>query len=125
MKRLNVKRAAGCLALLLAVGCSRNEDFTALSSKNVALTIDPGLRRGTYEGTDLKWRILFIPLGFPHVKEAADRALIAGEGNLLLNAVVYSEIWGLVPIVWVEGFTVRGDVYQIDQPIGPAGKESR
>ncbi|GAB4318435.1 MAG: hypothetical protein Kow0059_11920 [Candidatus Sumerlaeia bacterium] len=56
-----------------------------------------------------------IPIeGFSHVKDAADEALELGQGNIMLNVVIHEKVYGLWPLLGMHGFTVTGDVYDIE-----------
>jgi hypothetical protein len=73
---------------LLAAGCmtrSRVADFTVLSSKNVS-TLEGAQNMGTFEGKDCR---SMLGGQMPNQKEAVDRALEAGKGNAMIDAVVY------------------------------------
>ena len=99
------------------MGCARTSDFTMLSTKNVLLGIDQSKCKGTYEGKDSRSIIIFIPLGIPDIKEAADKAVERGGGNMLMNAVLYQEFW-YVPLIYGEiSYIVKGDVYQVDEAL--------
>ncbi|MCX7044617.1 MAG: hypothetical protein NTX50_03890 [Candidatus Sumerlaeota bacterium] len=111
MRRLSI----GCLALiaLIAMGCSRVSDFTMISSKNVMLGLDPKECKGRFQGEDTRSIIFVIPTGTPDIKEAADRALERGGGNVLLNGVISYRSW-YVPLIYGEyTMIVKGDVYQV------------
>lgn len=59
-------------------------------------------------GKDTKWTLLFIPLGFPQLEEAIDRALKQGDGDLMTDAAIYTEGWWF--IVGQSSIRVEGTV---------------
>ena len=103
-----MRRILPVLALAAAVGgCSyRLGDFTTLSSKNVPIRYDASAR---VQGSDCKVvNVLVIPLGFPSLEDAVERA-IGGRGNALVNQVTYQSAYTFIfgTIVCIE---VKGDV---------------
>ena len=102
------------IMILFLTGCVRTHDFTMISTKNVILGSDTMKSKGTYEGEDTRSIIIFVPLGEPSIKEAADRAMERGGGNLMLNVVLYRSYW-YVPLIYGEvTYTIKGDVYSVD-----------
>ncbi|OGR83364.1 MAG: hypothetical protein A2902_01110 [Elusimicrobia bacterium RIFCSPLOWO2_01_FULL_64_13] len=81
-------------------------DFTALSSKNVNI---PGTRGERVQGKDMKWTILGIPTGRPDMKEALDRAIERGSGDMLVDGVVYSKGWSVL-FIGQMGYVVEGTI---------------
>jgi hypothetical protein len=79
----------------------------------VNLGLDPGKSKGTFQGVDYRNIIIFVPLGIPDMKEAADKALEKGQGNVLLNAVVYQKGWYIPLIYGRVSYVVKGEVYSI------------
>lgn len=97
------KRLAGVLALALTAlpGCTtRMGDLTLVSTKNIDLT-DARLdaRKGRrYKGEDCRF-VLFdmIPFGLPNLQTAIDKALQAGNGNVMVDEVTeLKETWLVV-----------------------------
>ncbi len=76
---------------------SRLVDFTVISTKNVPIgdgvaNIQKANTR--VEGVDKKHTILFIPLGFPNLKTAIDKAIESYPGAIgLADGVVKSKWW--------------------------------
>jgi len=73
---------------ILSIGClqkSRVADLTVMSSKNIS-TLVGAKRMGVFEGKDC--RSAFSG-GMPNQEEALDRALEAGGGNAMIDAVIY------------------------------------
>lgn len=94
-----------CL-VLVGAGCStRVGDFTALSSKNVyCKNVDvTKLPQQRVEGKD----ICFLGIGADY-KDAVDRALEKGHGNMMIDAVFYIESWPLFA-----GYKVVGTVVNV------------
>lgn len=83
------------LLLLLAVGLSmslvgcmtrdRVADLTIMSSKNIS-SLEGAQSLGTFEGKDCR---SMLGGQMPNMKEALDRALEAGKGNAMIDAVIY------------------------------------
>ncbi len=81
---------------LLASSCTqRLTDFTVISTKNVPIGNQPtDLKKGNMrvQGVDKRHIILFIPLGFPNLKEAIDKAIEKYPGAIALaDGVVKSK----------------------------------
>jgi hypothetical protein len=92
--------------------------LTLASTHNVNVGISEDECLGRFESSDLRWWVLFIPVqGIPDVKEATDRVLEQGKGNLMLNATLYYQGYGLPPILGVNGYVVKGDIYMIKDKI--------
>lgn len=85
----NISLAISVLMLVASVGCStRIGDFTALSTKNIyCKNIDvTKLPQKRVEGED----VTFLGIG-ADLKDATDRALEKGDGNLMIDAAYYFE----------------------------------
>jgi hypothetical protein len=119
MKGVAMKRmflcVVGIFLFLSATSCTRTSDFTLLSTKNVFLGLDSDQSKGIYEGYDTRSIIFFIPTGIPDMKSAADQAMEKGNGNLLMNAVIYQTSW-YIPLIYGEfGYKVKGEVYKVTE----------
>ncbi len=104
MTRSNNKSLLGVVFLsttLLFSGCSvRVANLNLVSTKNIDLS-DTGLdaRKGQrYKGEDCRFVLLgLIPFGLPNLEEAVDKALEAGNGNVMVDEVTeYKNIWYLI-----------------------------
>jgi hypothetical protein len=102
--------------LILAFsGCTfRVTDFTAISTKNVNLPVVKGER---VRGEDCAYLLFgFIPITGtfrPDFKEAIDRAIQSGKGELLIDGVVYNHIF-VFPLLWMHAcYTVEGTVASV------------
>lgn len=89
-----------CLLIVMALfisSCSlRLADLTVVTTKNVNLDkvdLDSLPQTKNITGKDSKFIFLFIPFGSPQLKEAIDDALAKGNGDILVDAVVYSKWW--------------------------------
>jgi hypothetical protein len=83
---------------------TRIGDFTVISTQNVDLSqITPEMKKtgDFYEGEDLKF------WGIPNIEEAIDEALKKGNGNVMLDAVLYSKIG-----FFKSGYKVKGRVIE-------------
>jgi hypothetical protein len=89
------------LSLLLLVsllsGCAhRLGSLTAISTRNIKLDevdLDKLSQVKNVTGTDSRFDIFIIPLGFPTLQGAVDDALTKGNGDLIIDGVVTSEVW--------------------------------
>jgi hypothetical protein len=63
----------------------RVADLTIMSSKNIS-TLEGAQTMGTFEGQDCR---SMLTQQMPNMKGALDRALEAGKGNAMLDAVIY------------------------------------
>lgn len=118
MESLNrrVLRMVAMFALLIAVGgcTTRIGDMTMISTKNVDVS---GVKQGDRQtGEDCANSVLFIPLGVPDVKNAMDRALEKGKGDILIDGVVSFKGWTVLVFsqtcVVVEGTVSQTAAYQ-------------
>lgn len=81
------------------VSCThRLTDFTVISTKNVPLGegVNNNFQKGTkrVKGEDVSHMVLCLPLGYPNMKEAIDRAIEAVPGAIgLADGVVKSSSW--------------------------------
>jgi hypothetical protein len=129
MTRSNKKSLLGVVFLslttLLFTGCSvRVADLTLVSTKNIDLS-DTQLdaRKGQrYKGEDCRFILLsLIPLGFPNMEEAVDKALEQGHGNVMVDEVTeYENIWvvlGTISCIKVEGTVLNAPVAVSPQPL--------
>jgi len=111
---LRLMIAAICLiSLLFTFGCSiRLADLTMISTKNVTLDkvdLDSLPQTKGVVGKDEKFVFLGIPLGLPHLEEAVDDALEKGNGDILIDSVLYTKHWD----IWIIGqniLEVKGTV---------------
>ena len=100
------------VCIIFNTGCSmRLSDLTVASTKNVNLDkvdLDSLPQTKGIVGKDTKYRILFIPLGFPHLEDAIDDALDKGNGDVMIDAVVHSRGWWF--IIGQDSLEVKGTV---------------
>lgn len=92
---------SAALIVGLAACTTRTGDLTLTATKNI-----PSLKRaevlGPFEGSDCK---TFVP---PNLEEAIDRAIEKGDGNALVDAVLYWE-----PSVFRACFRAKGTVVKL------------
>lgn len=98
-----------CLGML--AGCSSTSSCTALSSKLCRVSnfdLEKANRKATY-GEDVRHWFLCFPLGTqPNMKEAIDRALEQGGGDVLTDVKVKN--WGWSAILYSQGgWSVKGE----------------
>lgn len=97
--RLPVIIAMGLLLATSLGSCThRLTDFTVISTKNIPIGegVHTDFQKGTkrVKGTDVAHTVLFLPLGFPNMKEAIDKAIEEVPGAIgLVDGVVKSSGW--------------------------------
>lgn len=107
---------AAFFMFMVLSGCTdRLGDFTMISTKNVDLSdaevnLSKG-RRATED--DCKPVVIIFPIGRPDLKEAVDSALEEGQGNLMVDLVVYSRWWYVPPIFGLRCMVAEGTVVDI------------
>ena len=96
-----------CGIAFLCVGCTqRVGDFTAISTKNIyakGVDITKLPQQQGVQGKDIR----FLGIG-SNIKNAVDRALEAGHGNLMIDAALY-----INSAPFVSGWRVRGTVVNV------------
>jgi hypothetical protein len=111
---MNWKTISSICVMFATASCvTRVTDFTVLSTKNVNLA-----RMGEYQrqptrvtGADTKHIIIFIPTGFPDVKEAIDRAIESAPGGIALVDGVIRHKWWYIPYIYgQESYVAEGTV---------------
>ena len=113
MRALSLTLAVVLMTVCCA-GCrSLEADFTVLSNKNVNF---PGLqaaRMGEHkevEGKDVTHYFLFIPISsYANLERAVDNALKEGNGDVMVDAKIYSYSWTILLFGQV-GWSVEGKV---------------
>lgn len=106
---------ATLIITLLVSGCVvRQGDFTVLSDKLIdAQNFDLSNAQKTrhVEGKDTSHIIVFIPTkGAGSLEDAISDALAKGDGDVLIDATVYSYYWYIPYIYGQQGWRVEGDV---------------
>jgi hypothetical protein len=109
-KILRLSLLALCAGML--AGCSTTSDCTVLSSKIVRLNdfeLDKANRKQAY-GEDVCHWLLWFRLGSPpSLKEALDRALEQGGGDVMTDVRV--KTWGWSALLYSQGgWSVKGTV---------------
>ncbi len=105
-------------AILVTTGCAqRMLDGTLVSTKNIpAATINIAENvtvRDAEAKSSTTWFFCF-PLGrIANVEDAIDDVLARGQGDYLTNPVISYEWLGIPGILWVQTFSVKGDVHSI------------
>ena len=120
MTHINRGKIIAVLSLtttFLIGGCSvRTGDLTLVSTKNIDLSdIHIDTKTGQrYSGEDCKVNFLGIPFGIPNLKDAVDKALEAGKGNLMVDEVTYVKAYtfliGGVNCIEVKGTVLNGPI---------------
>lgn len=100
------------MPMLMLTGCkTRVGDLSVISTRNVSLDrvdLDHLPQTSNVEGEDSKWIFLIIPTGVPHLEDAIDDALIKGNGDVMVDAVVHSSGWWF--LLGQSTLSVRGTV---------------
>jgi len=108
MKRL----LTAIITVLCLNGCSTHlTDLTMISNKSVTLDkvdVDRLPQNKHITGEDNKFMFLFIPFGAPTLKGALNDALEKGNGDLMVNASVYSTGWWF--LIGQFGISIEEDV---------------
>ena len=95
-----IKTLMAVMFLFSLFGCTmRLVDFTIISTKNLDLSRAASFERGKsrVEGKDEAMIIIFIPTGFPSIKEAVDRAIESVPGGVaLVDGVVTAKSWWFI-----------------------------
>ena len=98
--------------LFFCSACSvRLADLSVVATQNVNLDkvdLDTLPQVKGIKGKDTVFIFLFIPFGVPHLEEAIDDALQKGNGDVLLDAVLYSRGWWF--IIGQSSLEVKGTV---------------
>lgn len=106
-----------CGIAFLCVGCThRMADFTVISTKNIyakGVDVTKLPQQHGVEGKDIR----FLGIGM-NIKDAVDRALETGGGNLMIDAALYTYRG-----FFVAGYKVRGTVVNV--PYKKAVKEAK
>ena len=99
-------------ALMFLSACStRIAGMTMISDQNIntkGVKISQLPKVKNIVGKSKKFVFLFIPFGQPTIKEALDDALKRGNGDLMLDASLYSTGWWF--LVGEMGLELRGTV---------------
>ncbi len=95
------------LVSALYTGCTyRVTDFTVISTRNVNVA---GARGERVEGRDSGFWMAYIPIVRPNLKEALDEAIEKGNGDCLMDGVVYRYFYFFL-FFSIDGYKVVGTV---------------
>jgi hypothetical protein len=100
------------LVFLLNTGCTiRMTDFTAISTKNLHLPAEKGNRVTGEDCANLLFGLIPLTGTFqPNLKEAIDQAIEAGNGDVLIDGVLYNSIV-FIPLLFTQVcYTVEGTI---------------
>lgn len=89
MKKLAAMVGMALFLISFASGCTTSNrigDFTVISTKNIS-SLAGAKKMGEFEGEDCV--NVFFQVKIPNMEEALDQALSAGEGNAMLDCVIY------------------------------------
>jgi len=97
---------------LISTGCSvRLTDFTAISTKNLNLPAKKGERVEAEDCAKLLFGLIPINGTFqPNLKQAIDNAIEKGNGDVLIDGVVYSNFI-FIPLIYTQVcYSVKGTI---------------
>ena len=83
-------------AFILNACTVRVGDLTVVATQNVNLDhvdLDKLPQTKGIRGEDSVFIFLFIPFGVPSLKEAIDDAMLKGNGDVMVDAVIYESGW--------------------------------
>ena len=86
-------------------------DLTVVATQNVNLDhvdLDKLPQTKGIRGEDSVFIFLFIPFGVPNLKEAIDDAMLKGNGDVMVDAVIYRTTWWF--LVGMDSIEVKGTV---------------
>jgi hypothetical protein len=102
------------LGMLFITSCTlRLADLSVIATQNVKLEkvdLDKLPQTKGIVGRDETFIFLFIPFGFPHLENAIDDALNKGNGDVMIDAVIYSKGWWFLigqSVLEVKGTVVK------------------
>jgi hypothetical protein len=111
MKKIKFSLILMVMTAIILSSCSqRIFDFTMVSTKNVDLSKAANFKRSNtrIKGEDGVYYLVIIPLGFPNLKEAIDKAIEATPGAVaLVDGVVYSKSWWAI-VTGYSAYVVEG-----------------
>jgi len=89
-----------CLIVACFFGCTKRiGDLTVATTKNLnleSMVIDYNKASKNCEGGDCKIVILGIPIGYPNMEEALDKAMAKCDGNLMTDIALYKTEWSII-----------------------------
>lgn len=97
---------------LLCTACTtRIAGVTMISDRNIRtkdVKVSELPKTKNIVGKSKKFMFLFIPFGTPTIKEALDDALTKGDGDLMIDASLYTSNWWF--LIGQTGYELRGTV---------------
>lgn len=112
LSRLALFLALGAALALATGGCTtRLGDLTVASTHLAELDrvdLDDLPTKRNVVGEDIKFILLIIPFGTPHLENAVDDALEKGNGDVMTDITIEQVSWWF--LVGQTGFRVEGDV---------------
>ena len=99
------------LSFLCSACSTRLAGVTMISDRNIRtkdVKVSELPKTKNIVGESKKFMFLFIPFGAPTIKEALEDALTKGDGDLMVDASLYSTGWWF--LIGEFGFELRGSV---------------
>ena len=103
------------LAIVSSLFCSscttRIAGMTMISDRNIRtkdVKVSELPKTKNVVGESKKFVFLFVPFGTPTIKEALDDALTKADGDLMIDASLYTSNWWF--LIGQTGFELRGTV---------------
>ena len=99
--------------VIASVGCTtRVGDLTIVSTRLVDLDkvdLDTLPTKRRVQGSDMKWNVLLIPIGIPHLEDAIGDALDRGGGDVMTDVTLHYRAWTAI-LFGQQGYLATGDV---------------
>jgi len=83
------------------------------TTRNIEL---PGEKGAPVRGEACRSRIFMFPTGYPTIRAAIEDALRKGNGDLLRDAVIDYESWGIPLVYERECWIAEGTIFKLQQP---------
>ena len=102
-----------CCCLTSCFGSYNYGVIGIATTRNIELSVEEG---APVRGEACRSRIFVFPTGYPKIKEAIEDALKKGKGDLLRDAVIDYEVWGIPLVYERECWIAEGTILKLRQP---------
>lgn len=117
MARDKMIKIAIIIACCFLTSCAGSYNFRGTikiaTTKNVDL---PGETGAHVRGEACRSRIFVVPTGYPTIEDALEDALEKGKGDLLRDAVIDLQEWGIPLVYEQECWIAEGTIFKVHQP---------
>jgi hypothetical protein len=113
--RLPIRMASIMVCCLLA-SCFATSNYGTIgiaTTRNIEL---PGEKGARVHGESCSSVIFVFPTDYPTIGEAISDALMKGKGDLLRDAVIDYEVWGIPFLYLRECWIAEGTILKLQQP---------